>query len=156
MLSIDDVCCSLCGVRDRFGVWKIDFREIWNSVTCPERPATVLVRGWAASPSGARVGRFLPNCPAAPSRRAFFCDHLPWPTLEAQPAALREQFSRARDRRASHPGPMAMGPNTIEANCRSDKAGAGGAVDVGASTREQPAVAYCTVRAPRALALKSS
>src|SRR5450432_4563503 len=72
MLSIDDVCCSLCGVRDRFGVWKIDFREIWNSVTCPERPATVLVRGWAASPSGARVGRFLPNCPAAPSRRAFF------------------------------------------------------------------------------------
>src|ERR1700730_6089004 len=97
MLSIDDVCRFRCAaVRDRFGVWKIDFREIWNSATCPERPATVLVEG------GLR-------------RR-------PVPALGVSSRTVRRPraaglFLRAAKRRLFTPGIRAR-PNTIEGDCR--------------------------------------
>src|ERR1700687_746832 len=101
MLSIDDVCRSRCAaVRDRFGVWKIDFREIWNSATCPERPATVLVEGGLRRRPVPALGVSSRTVRRPRAAGLFFA--------RCEAAAVH----------AGHPGPMATGPDTIEGDCR--------------------------------------
>jgi hypothetical protein len=144
-------------IRDGGDVWKVGFRQFEIRWRVKGGHLPCAGGEFAASPSGARVGRFLPNFPAASNRRAFFVQirqtaQGSGETTHACAARICRLSRRASGCRWQRAHPIRSISGTTRPRqrlvrcvwrfCGLDEA--------------QAAAGYCTVKAPRAFSLKSS